>query len=1061
MSPAAPTRAWQVSLEGRKGAMRVAAETVHIRLLGGFEVTVDGGVAVTQFPTRRSGEMVQLLALAPSRRLLRDQVIDALWPQLDMSAGGANLRKAAYHARQALGHPGAVGLHQQHVELFPGAVVSTDVDQFVGAADAALAVGDPVGARAAAMLYAGELLPGARYQSWADDQRRVVASRHLELLRLAGQWDRVLELDHLDEAAAREVMRSALREGQRHRSIAVYGRLRSALSLDLGVLPQPATDELYSRSLEGLVPAVPSFVGRAQELAIVDALLRRSRDSALVLVRGSAGSGKSSFVHAVVERARQRGGAAALVLADAPDDAFATLSAVVEELLLRVPSAAEQLNDRTRAVLARLTPVAHPADALEMPLTRHQLIGAVHRLMDVAGDRVVLVVDDAHRADDSSLEVLAQLTERSDAGPLVMLSYRNGAVSPGTNRAIARAARHGMPTTIELGPLDDDALRSLARSLGAPADDDAIQTLAAASEGNAFFAVELCRARSIGSELPASLLDMISRRFLDLDVDIIAWLRRLSLVNGPLDLASVVALTGCVDDELTRLLDVAMASGVLLVHQGMYGFRHELVRRTLSDQLAPHHAVAIHRDAARRLADLGVRPGVVAHHWLSGGRPERAVEWLLRAADDAVGLGGYPAAVEQLDHIIEHNRDHADALRRRAAALDAMGDPRAIAAYDDAARVASPDEVHELRPLQALAMVKLGDPEGGMRVIAGAEPKRLESQLAKALAYCGAGLMGHADPHVGARLAAEGRRLALHAGDPSAIVVASWAQAGAAHAQGELRTSLRTDLHDTQSLPRLAVSVFDGQLCITQRLLYGSRPYDDVIRWAEAFGEEAERLGAARGRAFATTLRGEAELLSGRLDDADRDLRLGRAMHHDMGAATGEAFSLQRLAEVAGARGDLRVASRLLDESLAVARESDVGFHLFDRIYGARIAMAADSGAALAAVDEAEDLVRGPLETCPGCRITLAVPAALALAKAGELDRLAAYEASCEWLADVVMQLPAWYAAIDEVRGHRCIALGDVAAARAHLGEALRGFREAGQPRDVARCAADLGRLEA
>ena len=145
--------------------------------------------------------------------------------------------------------------------------------------------------------------------------------------------------------------RSALREGQRHRSIAVYGRLRSALSLDLGVLPQPATDELYSRSLEGLVPAVPSFVGRAQELAIVDALLRRSRDSALVLVRGSAGSGKSSFVHAVVERARQIGGAAALVLADAPDDAFATLSAVVEELLLRVPSAAEQLNDRTRAVL--------------------------------------------------------------------------------------------------------------------------------------------------------------------------------------------------------------------------------------------------------------------------------------------------------------------------------------------------------------------------------------------------------------------------------------------------------------------------------------------------------------------------------------------------------------------------------------------------------------------------------------------------------------------------------------------------------------------------------------
>ena len=86
-------------------------------------------------------------------------------------------------------------------------------------------------------------------------------------------------------------------------------------------------------------------------------------------------------------------------------------------------------------------------------------------------------------------------------------------------------------------------------------------------------------------------------------------------------------------------------------------------------------------------------------------------------------------------------------------------------------------------------------------------------------------------------------------------------------------------------------------------------------------------------------------------------------MNHDIGAATGEAFSLQRLADLAGSRGDLRAARRLLDESLAVARESDVGFHLLDRTYGARIALAPDLAAALAAVDEAQELVSGPLET--------------------------------------------------------------------------------------------------
>ncbi len=1032
---------------------------VHIRLLGAFEVTVDDLPTMTRFPTRRSGELVQLLALAPGHRLVRDQVIEALWPHLDTAGGGANLRKAAHHARQALGQAEAVKLDQQHVALFPSAEVSTDFDEFVNTADAALATGDAGEARAAALLYGGELLPGARYEPWADDQRRLVAARHLDLLRAGGQWDRVLELDPLDECAAREVMRGAVGDGQRHRAIAVYARLRSNLALELGVLPQLETDVLYAECIQGLVPAAPSFFGREQELALVESLLRRAHESALVVVRGPAGIGKSAFVNAVVERAREGGAVAAMVIAGAPDDAFATLTAIVEELMLRVPVAAEQLDDRTRAVLARLTPVASAADALEVPITRHQLIGVVHRLVRAAGDRVVLAVDDAHRADASSLGVLAQLTERSENGPVVLLSLRPEAVSPPVQAAIARAARHTAPTSVDLGPLDDEALRSLAISLGAPADDDAIEELSAGSEGNAFFAVEICLAGRAGGEPRPSLVDRIRRKFLDLDEDIVAWLRRLSLVDGSLDLASVVALTGCTDDELTRLLDSAIATSVLVVHQGQYRFRHELVRQTLSEQLPPHHAVAVHRDAARRLSDLGARPGTVAYHWLEGGRPERAVEWLLRAADDAVNLGGYPAAVEHLDRIIDYDPEHPEALRRRAAALDAIGDPRAVAAYDDAARVASSDEAHEIRPMQALAMVKLGDPEGAMLVVAGTEPKRLESQLAKALAYCGAGLMGHADPDIGARLAAEGRQLALRAGDPTALVVASWAQAGAAHAQGQLRTSLHTDLHDTQSLPRLAVSVFDGQLCITQRLLYGSRPYDDVIRWADAFATEAHRLGAARGHAFATTLRGEAELLSGRLGDASRHLRRGRQMHHDMGAATGEAFSLQRLAELAAARGESRAAHRLLDESLAVARESDVGFHLLDRIYGTRITLAADPTSALAAVDEAEELVRGPLETCPGCRITLAVPAAIALARAGELDRLEAYEAACQWLAEVVMQLPAWYAALDEVRGHRHAAYGNFEASRAHFTDAIRGFREAGQPLDIRRCQTELARL--
>jgi hypothetical protein len=202
------------------------------------------------------------------------------------------------------------------------------------------------------------------------------------------------------------------------------------------------------------------------------------------------------------------------------------------------------------------------------------------------------------------------------------------------------------------------------------------------------------------------------------------------------------------------------------------------------------------------------------------------------------------------------------------------------------------------------------------------------------------------------------------------------------------------------------------------------------------------------------TIRGEAKLLAGQLDEADNDLAAGAELHREIAAATGEAFALQRRAEVALHRGLHTEAAALLDESLAVARESDVGFHLLDRIYGTRVTAARDPASALAALEEAEAAVRGPLETCPGCRITLAVPAAIAAARAGDLERVDRWEQAAEFLATVVMRLPAWNAALDEVRGHRARASGDAGDARDHFRTAAAGFRASGQPLDEARCAA-------
>jgi hypothetical protein len=261
-------------------------------------------------------------------------------------------------------------------------------------------------------------------------------------------------------------------------------------------------------------------------------------------------------------------------------------------------------------------------------------------------------------------------------------------------------------------------------------------------------------------------------------------------------------------------------------------------------------------------------------------------------------------------------------------------------------------------------------------------------------------------------------------------------------------------LHETSQVPHLALRVFDGHLCITQRFLYGARPYREVIAFAEALSTEAQRLGAARGHAFGVTLRGEAEWLQGNLQAGREHLRAGARLHRAIGGPVGEALSLQRLAEVALHEGQREEARGLIDEALDVARQTDIGFHLLDRIYGTRINLHADDpAAALYVMEDASESVRGPLETCPGCRITFAVPAAIAAARAGELELADQHEQQCAYLANVVMRLPAWYAAHDEVRGH-------IAAARDRRGEdtvarfaaAAARFRSAGHPLDAERC---------
>ena len=1038
----------------------MAASSVVIDLLGVFSVTVDGvTVGEAGWTGRRSLELVQLLALAPGRRLVRDEVIDALWPHLDLEAGGANLRKAAHHARRTLGPADSIVLQGGQVSLFPRRHVTTDLEEFDALAASALASGDPDRCREAADRYGGQLLPRSRYEEWTLDPRQRAHRRFTDLLRAAGAWERLVEVEPTDEHAYQELMRQGLTDGVRSSVIRWYRQARAALVADLGVEPSPETEALYAQAVEAPASGPTALVGREAELGRAMAVLGAdpADRTATVVVRGPAGVGKSALCREIARWAGEDGWAVRWAGPMGTDEVFAPIVGLVDELLVGSRPILAAVSAHVRSVLAVLTAEAAPAPTPDGPVSRHQVMGALRQLLRACSDgrRTLIVLDDAHLADDATLDVLFHLAS-TVLDLLIVVAYRQEAPNPLLERSVARCERAGRAVTIDLEPLDIASTRELAiRSAEHDLEGAVVDRIVELASGNPFATIELARNAVPGRiELPPTVVEAVAVRFVDLDPPTVRVLQRLAVAGDDLDGASAVAVTGLAQHDADAVLDRALDAGVLVVSRGRYRFNHDLVRQALVERVPPHQRLAVHRQAAEGLTTVGAPPAAIARHWVAAGQLGTAAPWLLAAAQRAMHVGAFSDARQHLRPLLEHDPRHAAARRIEAEALDMAGDPRALAAYDAAIEVAPPDEVGDLIAMRALAQIKQGDPRGGLDAIVDARPSSVEGRLSEALAYAGAAALGATDPAVGTLKAAECRRLALQSGDRAAIVIASWAQAAAAHARGELRDSVLGDLRDTRDLPHLAVRVFDGHLCIAQRLLYGSRPYADVIEFADAFAAEGRRFGAKRGEAFGVTLRGEAELLSGCLDAAEATLADAVQLHRASAGAVGEAHALQRLAEVAHLRGGLARAQDLVAEALDLARVTDIGFHLLDRIYGTRITIAEDPMDALAVVDDAEEAVRGPLETCPGCRITFAVPAAIACARAGELDRAAEHARAAEYLAHVVMRLPAWDAAYHEVVGHLARATGDADGARERFAAAKRGYDEAGHPLDARRCSA-------
>ncbi|MEP6638282.1 MAG: tetratricopeptide repeat protein [Chloroflexota bacterium] len=248
------------------------APSIRVRLLGAFEVEVDGRlVPGSAWRLRKASELVRILALAPGNRLHREALMEQLWPDRPPEAATNNLHQAIRVARAALGSGNedsrsTLVLREGTLTLGPHGDLWVDALALVAAArESGRDAADLDRLLVARALYRGEPLADDRYADWAVSIREGLAQDYLSLLtRVAELQERggrieaaidtlreLLELDAADESAHQALMRLYAVGDRRQLALRQFERLRTILARELEVEPTEASRQLYRDILEG------------------------------------------------------------------------------------------------------------------------------------------------------------------------------------------------------------------------------------------------------------------------------------------------------------------------------------------------------------------------------------------------------------------------------------------------------------------------------------------------------------------------------------------------------------------------------------------------------------------------------------------------------------------------------------------------------------------------------------------------------------------------------------------------------------------------------------------
>lgn len=171
-----------------RGCELAGTTSLRIHLFGGFRVIVgsqDDAPVVWRQP--RAAAVVKLLALESGHQLHREQLMELLWPELEIAAAANNLKYTLYVARRVL-EPKPTTQRRflqwqgDRLALAPDCDLWIDVDAFEDATQNARRSPTLQALQQAIDLYTGDLLPEDPYEDWAFGPRERLRAAYVSLL---------------------------------------------------------------------------------------------------------------------------------------------------------------------------------------------------------------------------------------------------------------------------------------------------------------------------------------------------------------------------------------------------------------------------------------------------------------------------------------------------------------------------------------------------------------------------------------------------------------------------------------------------------------------------------------------------------------------------------------------------------------------------------------------------------------------------------------------------------------------------------------------------------------